>query len=129
MISFQSSLSKSSHLTVSVLQKILTASFLPKLLALVLTAILFNDISYTMNKANKVLGSMKRSVGIGNSNVFSTLYESLVRLILVEYETPVSCSLSVKDASALENVQQRASRLALNYCKEAYVLMKTDANC
>ena len=81
-----------------------------------------------MNKANKVLGSMKRSVGIGNSNVFSTLYESLVRLIL-EYETPVSCSLPVKDTSALENVQRRASRLALNYCKEAYVLMKTDANC
>ena len=54
------------------------------------TAVLFNDINYTVNKANKVLGSMKRSVGTANSNVFSMLYESLVRPIL-EYEAPVWC--------------------------------------
>ena len=70
-------------------------------------------ISYTLNKANKVLGTIKRSVGTANSNVFSMLYKSLVRPIL-EYAAPVWCPYLVKDVNALENVQRRASRLALN---------------
>ena len=41
-----------------------------------------NHISITVNKANKVLGSIKRSVGTANTNVFSMLYKSLVRPIL-----------------------------------------------
>ena len=46
-----------------------------------------NHISITVNKANKVLGSIKRSVGAANVNVFSTMYKSLVRPIL-EYAAP-----------------------------------------
>ena len=76
-----------------------------------------NHISLTVNKANKVLGSIKRSVGTANTCVFSMLYKSLFRPIL-EYAVPVWCPYLVKDIHALENVQQRASsRLALNQCK------------
>ena len=69
-----------------------------------------------MSKANKVLGFVKRSVGTANVNVFSMLYKSLVRPIL-EYAAPVWCPYLVKDIHALENVQRRASRLALNQRK------------
>ena len=69
-------------------------------------------ISYTMDKAKKVQGSIKRSVGTANSNIFSMLYKSLVRPIL-EYTAPVWCPYLVKDINALANVQRRASRLAL----------------
>ena len=47
-----------------------------------------NHIGITVNKANKVLGSLKRSAGTANTNVFSMLYKSLVRPIL-EYAAPV----------------------------------------
>ena len=75
-----------------------------------------NHIGITVNKANKVLGSIKRSVGTADTNVFSMLYKSLVRPIL-EYAVPVWCPYLVKDIHALENVQRRASRLALNQRK------------
>ena len=50
-----------------------------------------NRISITVNKDNKgskVLGSIKRSVGIVNTDVFSMLYKSLARPIM-EYAVPV----------------------------------------
>ena len=75
-----------------------------------------NHVSMTVNKANKVLGSIKRSVGTANINVFSMLYKSLVRPIL-EYASPVWCPYLAKDIHALESVQRRASRLALNQRK------------
>ena len=51
-----------------------------------------NHISMTVNKANNLLGLIKRSVGTTNVNVFSTLYLFLVRPVL-EYavRTPVWC--------------------------------------
>ena len=75
-----------------------------------------NRISITVTKANKILGSIKWSVGTANANVFSMLYKSLVQPIL-EYAAPVWCPYLVKDIHALENVQRRASRLALNQRK------------
>ena len=69
-----------------------------------------------MNNANKVLGSIKRSVGIANANVFSMLCKSLVRPIL-EYVALVWCPYLVKDIHALENVQRTVSRPALNQRK------------
>ena len=72
--------------SISIVSKPFKLQFAFKLYA----AVLFNDISYTVNKANKVLGSIKRSVGTANSNVFSMLYEYLVRPVL-EYEAPVWC--------------------------------------
>ena len=75
-----------------------------------------NRISITVTKANKILGSIKRSVGTANANVFSMLHKYLVQPIL-EYAAPVWCPYLVKDIHALENVQRRASRLALNQGK------------
>ena len=74
-----------------------------------------NRISIT-NKANNLLGLIKRSVGTTNVNVFSTLYLSLVRPIL-EYAVRVWYPYLVKDIRALEGTQRRASRLALNQRK------------
>ena len=77
----------------------------------------------TVNKANKVLGSIKRSVGTANVNVFSMLYKFLVRPIL-EYAAPVWCPYLAKDIHALESVQRRVSTSVKETC-----LMKIDANC
>ena len=75
-----------------------------------------NRISITVTKANKILGSIKRSVGTANANVFSMLHKYLVQPIL-EYAAPVWCPYLVKNIHALENVRRRASRLALNQRK------------
>ena len=64
-----------------------------------------NHISITVNKANNLLGLIKRSVGTTNVNVFSTLYLSLVRPIL-EYALPVWCPL-VKDIRAWRVYKER----------------------
>ena len=73
-----------------------------------------NHISITVNKANNLLGLIKRSVGTTNEN--SMLYLSLVRPIL-EYAVPVWCPYIAKDIRALESIQRRASRLAVNQHK------------
>ena len=75
-----------------------------------------NHISITVNKANNLLGLMKRFVGTTNVNVFSTLYLSLVRPIL-EYSVPIWCPYLVKDICALASIQRRTSRLALTQHK------------
>ena len=69
-------------------------------------------VCITVNKANKILGTIKRSVGTANTKVFSMLYNALVRPIL-EYAAPVWNPYLVKDTHAIEKVQRRASRLAL----------------
>ena len=77
-----------------------------------------HDLSWTshvvevVNKANKVLGLIKRTIGSADKNIFSTLYESLVRPIL-EYASPVWSPFLVKGIVHLEKVQRRESRLAL----------------
>lgn len=75
-----------------------------------------NHISITVNKANNLLDLSKRSVDIFNVNVISTLYLSLVGPIL-EYAVPVWCPYLLKDIRALESIQRRTSRLALNQRK------------
>ena len=70
-------------------------------------------VGITTNKANKVLGIIKRTVDTGNPDTFSILYKSLVRSIL-EYAAPVWSPYLVKNIHAIEKVQRRASRLALN---------------
>ena len=77
-----------------------------------------HDLSWTLhvvevvNKANKVLCLIKRTIGSVNKEIFSTLYKALVRPIL-EYASPVWCPYLVKNIVLLEKVQRRASRLAL----------------
>ena len=71
-----------------------------------------DHIHEVVNKANKVLGVIKRLLGSNSVNGFSLLYKSLVRPIL-EYAAPVWCPFLVKDVVSLEKVQRRASRQAL----------------
>ena len=75
-----------------------------------------NHFSIIVNKANKVLGSIRRSIGTANVDVFSMMYKSLLRPIL-EYAAPVWSPYLVKDIHTLENVQRRASTLPLNQRK------------
>ena len=69
-------------------------------------------VSYIVNKANKVLGVIKRLLGNDIRHAFSCLFKSLVRPIL-EYAAPVWSPYQKKDIQSLEKVQRRASRLAL----------------
>jgi len=55
-----------------------------------------DHIHEVVNKANKVLGVIKRVLGSSSVNEFSLLYKSLVRPIL-EYAAPVWCPFLVKD--------------------------------
>ena len=72
-----------------------------------------NHVGITTNKANKVLGIIKRTVGMANQDIFSILYKSLVRPIL-EYTAPVWSPYLVKNIHAIEKIQRRVSRLTLN---------------
>ena len=74
-------------------------------------------VSYMVNKANKVLGINRRSLGNHNRYAFSCLFKSLVRPIL-EYSAPVWSPYPKKDIESLEKVQRRASRLALKQKRE-----------
>ena len=71
-----------------------------------------DHIHELVNKANKVLGVLKRLLWSNSVNEFSLLYKTLVRPIL-EYAAPVWCHFLVKDIVSPEKVQRRASRLAL----------------
>ena len=71
-----------------------------------------NHVDVIVNKASRVLGLLKRTVGSKNKEIFSMLYKSLVRPIL-EYACPVWSPHLVKDILAIEKVQRRASRIAL----------------
>ena len=66
----------------------------------------------TVNKANKLLGLVHRTVGSSNPGAFSTLYKSLVRPVL-EYAAPAWNPYLAKDVLALERVQRRTSRVSL----------------
>ena len=66
-----------------------------------------------VNKANRILGFVRRTVGSSNQSTFTLLYTALVRPVL-EYAAPVWSPYLVKDIKALESVQRRASRIALN---------------
>ena len=65
-----------------------------------------------VNKANKIVGFLKRNVGPGNKEVFSRLYKALVIPIL-EYAVPLLSPYLQMNIDALERVQRRASKYAL----------------
>ena len=71
-----------------------------------------NHVDTLVNKANKVLGLLKRTIGSKNREIFSVLYRSLVRPLL-EYASPVWSPYLVKDKLAIESIQRRASRIVL----------------
>ena len=61
-------------------------------------------VNVTVNKANKLLGLVHRTVSWSNPGAFSTLYKSLVRPVL-EYAPLVWNSFLPKDVLALEKVR------------------------
>ena len=65
----------------------------------------------TVNKANKLLGLVHRTVGSSNPGAFSTLYKSLVHPFL-EYAAPAWNSYLAKTVLALGKVERRAFQLA-----------------
>ena len=83
-----------------------------------LGVLISSDLSWSahvdavVNKANKVLGVVHRTLGPSNQEAFSILYKTLVRPIL-ECAVLLWCPYLGKDILALERVQRRASRLAL----------------
>ena len=70
-----------------------------------------------IDKANKVLGLLKRTVGSGNKEIYSTLYKSLVRPVL-EYGCPAWTPHLVKEIHEIEKVQRRASRIAFGQSRQ-----------
>ena len=72
-----------------------------------------DQVNAVVNRASRVLGIIKRTVGTSNMNVFTLLYNSLIRPIL-EYAVPVWPPYLVKDVKILQGVQKRASRIVLN---------------
>ena len=66
----------------------------------------------TVNKANKLLGLVHRTVGSSDPGGFSMLCKSLLRPVL-KYAALAWNPYLPNDVLALERVQQRASRLAL----------------
>ena len=71
-----------------------------------------NHVNASVNKANKVPGLLKRTVGSKNREIFSILYRSLVRPLL-EYASPIWSPYLVKDKRAIASIQRRASGIAL----------------
>ncbi|KAK4322449.1 hypothetical protein Pmani_006789 [Petrolisthes manimaculis] len=66
-------------------------------------------ISEKVNSANHIVGLIRRTISCLNEEVFRQLFVALVRPIL-EYASPVWSPYKVKDITALENVQRRATR-------------------
>ena len=73
-----------------------------------------NHLDASVNKASKVLGLLRRTIGSKNRETFSVLYRSLVRPPL-EYASPVWSPYLVKDKLAIESIPRRASRIVLWY--------------
>ena len=69
-----------------------------------------NHISEKINKANKIMGLIRRTFVSLDKTSFVPLYTSLVRPIL-EYANQVWNPYLVKDIVAIENVQRRATRM------------------
>ena len=68
---------------------------------------LTKHVEETINKANKVLGLLKCTIGSKNRDIFQFLYKSLVRQIL-EYASLVWSPRLAKDNHEIEKVKRRA---------------------
>ena len=74
-------------------------------------------VNETVHKVNKVFGLLKRTVGSKNKDIFSILYKSLVRPIC-EYASLLWSPHLAKEIHETENVQRRASQIALGQRKQ-----------
>ena len=67
-------------------------------------------INTVANKANRILGVIKRTFSYMDSRMFTTLYKTLVRPH-VEYANCVWSPFQLKDIETIEKVQRRATKL------------------
>ncbi|XP_069142206.1 uncharacterized protein [Argopecten irradians] len=67
-------------------------------------------IQLGVNKANSILGLIKRTVTFLDEKMFKLLFKALVRPHL-EYASSVWSPYMIKDIELIENVQQRATKL------------------
>ena len=67
-------------------------------------------ISTKVNKANQMMGMVRRSIVYMDPENFCWLYEVVVRLHL-EYVNAVWCPLRKKEIIMIENVQRRATKM------------------
>ena len=67
-------------------------------------------LSEKVNKANSVLGAMRRSFEFMDTDTFKKLYTALVRPH-IEYAHQIWCPHKKKDILTLENVQRRATKM------------------
>ena len=81
-----------------------------------------------VNKANKIVGFLKRNFGPGNKEIFSRLYKALVIPIL-EYTVPIWSPYLQKNIDAFERVQRRASKYTLPISYTGTLRMKEDWQC
>ncbi|MES9884550.1 MAG: reverse transcriptase family protein [Sedimenticola sp.] len=76
-------------------------------------------IQTVVKKANRMLGVIKRTFKYIDKEVFLNLYKALVRPHL-EYASNVWSVIYKKDATLIENVQRRATRLMKNIRHKTY---------
>src|SRR6056300_1482147 len=70
----------------------------------------YKHINNQVNKANRIMGSIRRSFSDLNEYNFKTLFVTMVRPHL-EYAAPIWSPHLKKDITLIENVQRRASKL------------------
>lgn len=81
-----------------------------------LGVIIDSDLSFEkhasekINKANSIVGLIRRTFVSLDEVIFRSLFTALIRPIL-EYANQVWCPYKIKDITAIENVQRRATRL------------------
>ena len=78
-----------------------------------------------MNKANQIVGIIRRSFKYLDFKKFCLLFKSLARPNL-EYASGVWNPYKTKDVEAIENVQRRATKMLPDMKDLTYICMKSD---
>ena len=92
-----------------------------------------HDLSWTLhvvevvNKANKVLGLIKRTIGSVNKEIFSTVYKALVRPIL-EYASLCMVPLPSEEYCSLRESSEKSFSIGLRSAKGRDVIRRSLRN-
>ncbi len=84
-------------------------------------------MSTQVNKANRILGLIRRTFTYLDKDTFLKLYKALVRPHL-EFPNAVWSPFLVKDITLIENVQRRATRLLPGFKDEDYTTRLRNLN-
>ena len=75
---------------------------------------------FVTNKANRILGLIKRSFACLDSNMLVRLYKSMVRPAL-EYSNTTWGPYYLMDQRKVEAIQRRATKLITSLCESDYI--------